>query len=128
MYIQKYWEWFEDSIFRSKEILMKARISDAIYCSRYTYDHSPDIMHAFCAAWYPEFIVLETSGIAISISLCNLQNLGGLSIYGDMHEETVPCLEELTGSCIRVRFLSRSCEHLFVTFYRLQSDKKTVTN
>ena len=71
-YIPLYWEWLEDVLFRSRQILNKAHIYDVVSASLYTYDQNVDVMRAFCKGWCPQTNTLHTSLGEMSISLWDL--------------------------------------------------------
>ncbi|XP_059283187.1 uncharacterized protein LOC132036814 [Lycium ferocissimum] len=89
-HIPGYWEWAEDILGRSQEILGTAQIYDAVYASLFTYDRNSDILQAFCEAWCPKTNTLLTSVGELSISLWDLHVFGGLPIWGSLYEEVVP--------------------------------------
>ncbi|MCE3051346.1 hypothetical protein HAX54_049544, partial [Datura stramonium] len=123
-HIPGYWEWDEDTLGRSQEVLVTADIYDAIYASFFTYNRNSDILQAFCEAWCPKTNTILTSLGELSISLWDLHTLGGLPIRGSFYEEVIPQATELT--CVDAkdqRCIPQVCEYLFTTFHYLQESK-----
>ncbi|KAH0706045.1 hypothetical protein KY285_010576 [Solanum tuberosum] len=58
-HIPGYWEWTEDILGRSQEVLGTAQIYDVVYASLFTYDRNSDILQAFCEAWCPKINTLR---------------------------------------------------------------------
>ncbi|XP_060195511.1 uncharacterized protein LOC132624806 [Lycium barbarum] len=123
-HIPGYWEWAEDTLSRSQEVLSATDIYDAIYASLFTYDRNSNILQAFCEAWCPKMNTLLTSVGELSISLWDLHTLGGLPIGGHFYEEVIPEAKELTGVDTKnQRYISRVCEYLFTAFHYLQEGR-----
>ncbi|MCD9639493.1 hypothetical protein HAX54_024064 [Datura stramonium] len=123
-HIQGYWEWAEDTLGRSQEVLVAADIYDAVYSLLFTYDQNSDILQAFCEAWCPKTNTVLSSIGELSISLWDLHTLGGFPIRGSFYEEVIPEATELT--CVDAkdqRYIPRVCEYLFTTFHYLQESK-----
>lgn len=78
--IPGYWEWTEDILGRSQEVLGTTHIYDVVYASLFTYDRNSDVLQAFCEAWCPKTNTLLTSAGEVSIYLWDLHILGGLPI------------------------------------------------
>ena len=49
-YIENYWEWLEDIIGRSKQVLCKNYLFNALYASLFIYDKNPHVFKACCEA------------------------------------------------------------------------------
>ncbi|MCD7463114.1 hypothetical protein HAX54_049983 [Datura stramonium] len=96
-HIPGYWEWAEDKLGRSQEILIATDIYDIVYASFFTYDQNLDVLQAFCKEWCPKMNKILTSVGELSISLWDLHTLGGLPIRGSLYEEVIPEATELTG-------------------------------
>ncbi|KAG5580736.1 hypothetical protein H5410_051363 [Solanum commersonii] len=62
-HIQGYWEWTENILGSSQEVLGTAQIYDVIYASLFTYDRNSDILQAFCE----DLIVSEAKELVGSI-------------------------------------------------------------
>ncbi|KAH0644118.1 hypothetical protein KY290_035094 [Solanum tuberosum] len=122
-YTPGYWEWVEDVLPRHKEILELIKVYDAVYTSLYTYDIDDNVLHAFCELWRPSTNMLSTFIGEMSISLWDLQSIGGLPVEGHFYDEVVPSAKELTQTDTQKEFLlPQSCRYLFSAFYRLAKD------
>jgi len=127
-HIPRYWEWTEDILGRSQEVLGTAQIYDVVYASLFTYDRNSNILQAFCEAWCPKTNTFLTSVGELSISLWDLHVLGGLPIWGSLYEEIVPEAKELVGSDEkRTKYIPRTCEYLFAAFHHLRGANQEVS-
>ncbi|KAH0730259.1 hypothetical protein KY289_001447 [Solanum tuberosum] len=118
-----YWEWVEDVLPRHKEILELIKVYDAVYTSLFTYDYDDNVLHAFCELWRPSTNTLSTFIGEMSISLWDLQSIGGLPVQGHFYDEVVPSAKELTQTDTQKELLlPQSCRYLFSAFYRLAKD------
>ncbi|KAH0688969.1 hypothetical protein KY289_016327 [Solanum tuberosum] len=100
-YTPGYWEWVEDVLPRHKDILELIKIYDAVYTSLFTYDYDDNM----------------------SISLWDLQAIGGLLVQGHFYDEVVPSAKELTQTDTQKKLLlPQSCRYLFLAFYILAKD------
>ncbi|KAH0643747.1 hypothetical protein KY285_032823 [Solanum tuberosum] len=122
-YTPSYWEWVEDVLPRHKEILELIKVYDAVYTSLFTYDYDDNVLHAFCELWRPSTNTLSTFIGEMSISLWDLQSIGGLLVQGNFYDEVVPSAKELTQTDTQKELLlPQSCRYLFSAFYRLAKD------
>ncbi|KAH0764534.1 hypothetical protein KY285_000405 [Solanum tuberosum] len=122
-YTAGYWEWVEDVLPHHKEILELIKVYDAVYTSLFTYDYDDNVLHAFCELWRPSTNTLSTFIGEMSISLWDLQSIGGLPVQGHFYDEVVPSAKELTQTDTQKKLLlSQSCRYLFSAFYRLAKD------
>ncbi|MCD9643786.1 hypothetical protein HAX54_031485 [Datura stramonium] len=123
-HIPGYWEWADDTLGRSQEVLVTANIYDVVYASLFTYDRNSDILQAFCEAWCPKTNTILISVGELSIYLWDLHTLGGLPIRASFYEEVIPEAMELT--CVDEkdqRYIPRVYEYLFTIFHYLQESK-----
>ncbi|KAL0405631.1 UNVERIFIED_CONTAM: hypothetical protein Slati_3877000 [Sesamum latifolium] len=97
-YTKGYWEWTKDVLSRCGKRLRLINAYDAVYASRFTYDHNSDIIKTFCEAWCPLTNTLLTSVRELSISLWDLHDLAGLPMTGCFYDEVLPSALELTGA------------------------------
>ncbi|KAL2921659.1 Eukaryotic translation initiation factor 3 subunit I, partial [Bienertia sinuspersici] len=97
-HILLYWEWTEDIIRRCKTTLMKIYLIDVVYASMFLYKCNSPLMQSFCEFWCPTTNTVLTGEGEASISLWDLQILGGLAIHGAFYNEVVPTALELEGS------------------------------
>ncbi|KAH0636783.1 hypothetical protein KY289_036698 [Solanum tuberosum] len=122
-YTPGYWEWVEDVLPCHKEILELIKVYDAVYTSLFTYDYDDNVLHAFCELWHPSTNTLSTFIGEMSISLWDLQAIGGLPVQGHFYDEVVPSAKELTQmDAQKELLLPQSCRYLFSAFYRLAKD------
>ncbi|KAH0776103.1 hypothetical protein KY290_007514 [Solanum tuberosum] len=122
-YTPGYWEWVEDVLPRHKEILELIKVYDAVYTSLFTYDYDDNALHAFCELWRPSTNTLSTFIGEMSISLWDLQSIGGLPVQGHFYDEVVPSAKELTQTDTQKELLfPQSCRYLFSAFYKLAKD------
>ncbi|KAH0698813.1 hypothetical protein KY284_013028 [Solanum tuberosum] len=122
-YTPGYWEWVEDVLPRHKEILELIKVYDAVYTSLFTYDYDDNVLHAFCELWRPSTNTLSTFIGEMSISLSDLQSIGGLLVQRHFYDEVVPSAKELTQTNTQKELLlPQSCRYLFSAFYRLAKD------
>ncbi|KAH0709108.1 hypothetical protein KY284_010535 [Solanum tuberosum] len=122
-YTPGYWEWVEDVLPRHKEILELIKVYDAVYTSLFTYDYDDNVLHAFYELWRPSTNTLPTFIGEMSISLWDLQSIGGLPVQGHFYDEVVPLAKELTQTDTKKELLlPQSCRYLFSAFYRLAKD------
>ncbi|KAH0645323.1 hypothetical protein KY284_033207 [Solanum tuberosum] len=127
-HIPGYWEWTEDILCRSQEVLGTTQIYDTVYASLFTYDRNSNILQAFCEAWCPKTNTFLTSVGELSISLWDLYVLEGLPIWGSLYEEIVPEVKELVGSDEkRTKYIPRTCEYLFAAFHHLRGANQEVS-
>ncbi|KAG5596360.1 hypothetical protein H5410_037592 [Solanum commersonii] len=109
-YTPGYWEWVEDMLPRHKEILELIKVYDAVYTSLFTYDYGDNVPHAFCELWRPSTNTLSTFIEEMSISLWDLQAIGGLPVQGYFYDEVIPSAKELTQTDTQKELLlSQSC-------------------
>ena len=92
-FIQWYWEWLEDILGCNKEKLVEWRLYNGLYASLFSYDMSVNVFKAFCELWYHTPNTLCTESGNMSISLWDMQIIGGLSADESYYEEVVPLLE-----------------------------------
>ncbi|KAH0688041.1 hypothetical protein KY284_018594 [Solanum tuberosum] len=122
-YTPGYWEWVEDVLPRHKDILELIKVYDAVYTSLSTYDYDDNVLHAFCDLWRPSTNALSTFIGEMSISLWDLQAIGGLPVQGHFYDEVVPSAKELTQTDTKKELLfPQSCRYLFSAFYILAKD------
>ncbi|KAH0728790.1 hypothetical protein KY290_003616 [Solanum tuberosum] len=122
-YTPGYWEWVEDVLPRHKEILELIKVYDVVYTSLFTYDYDDNVLHAFCELWRPSTNTLSTFIREMSISLWDLQSIGGLPVQGHFYDEVVPSAKELTQTNTQKELLlPQSCRYLFLAFYILAKD------
>ncbi|XP_074307513.1 uncharacterized protein LOC141642579 [Silene latifolia] len=115
-----YWEWTEDVLARFGDILEISSISSAINASLYSYDKHVPVMRAFFEAWCPTTNTLHTREGELSISLWDLRMLGGLSIVGELYDETVPHPSMLKERNVRDGTnVPATCKYLFAAYHRL---------
>ncbi|KAM1606964.1 hypothetical protein ACFX1Z_027601 [Malus domestica] len=115
-----YWEWLEDVLSRSKDVLTNVGLYHAVYASLFSYDHHPSIIRAFFEHWCSATNTLHTAQRKISISLWNPHRIGGLPIQGKFYDQVVPSAEEL--SLCNSRGLPTSCRCLFWAYHKLFHD------
>ncbi|KAH0769088.1 hypothetical protein KY290_013069 [Solanum tuberosum] len=89
-YTPSYLEWVEDVMPRHKEILELIKVYDVVYTSLFTYDYDDNILHVFCELWHPSTNTLSSFIREMSISLWDLQAIGGLPVQGYFYDEVVP--------------------------------------
>uniref|UniRef100_M1E0D8 Aminotransferase-like plant mobile domain-containing protein n=1 Tax=Solanum tuberosum TaxID=4113 RepID=M1E0D8_SOLTU len=108
---------------RHKEILELIKVYDAVYTSLFTYDYDDNVLHAFCELWRPSTNTLSTFVGEMSISLWDLQAIGGIPVQGHFYDEVVPSAKELTQTDTQKELLlPQSCRYLFSAFYILAKD------
>ncbi|KAH0665733.1 hypothetical protein KY285_026939 [Solanum tuberosum] len=113
----------KDVLPHHKEILELIKVYDAVYTSLFTYDYDDNVLHAFCELWRPSTNTLSTFIGEMSISLWDLQSIGGLPVQGHFYDEVVPSAKELTQTDTKKELLlPQSCRYLFSAFYRLAKD------
>ncbi|KAH9606326.1 hypothetical protein KSS87_023133 [Heliosperma pusillum] len=119
-HIPGYWEWTEDVLARFDDALEASSISSAINASLYSYDKNVHIMRAFFEGWCSTTNTLHTREGELSISLWDLKMLGGLSIVGEIYDETVPHPGMLKERNTRDdSTVPPTCKYLFVAYHRL---------
>ncbi|CAH9063905.1 unnamed protein product [Cuscuta epithymum] len=116
-FITGYWEWAEDILSLSKSILEKGLIYDAVYASLFTYDRCTNAMQAFCEAWCPMVNTLLTSIGELTITLWDLNVIGGLPIIGDAYDESIPSSFDLLNADADRPF--QLCKYLFDAYHHL---------
>ncbi|CAH9114560.1 unnamed protein product [Cuscuta epithymum] len=94
-FVTGYWDWAEDVLSLSKNVLEEGLIYDAIYASLFTYDRCTNAMQAFCEAWCPTTNTLLTPIGELTITLWDLHVIGGLPIIGDVYDESIPGASDL---------------------------------
>ncbi|KAM0978606.1 hypothetical protein FF1_014548 [Malus domestica] len=117
-----YWEWLEDVLSRSKDVLTKVDLYHAVYASLFSYDRHPSVIRAFLECWCSATNTLHTAQGEMSISLWDLHRIGGLPIQGKFYDEVVPSAEDL--SLCNNRGLPASCRYLFWAYHRLFQDAR----
>ncbi|MCD7454732.1 hypothetical protein HAX54_025795, partial [Datura stramonium] len=128
-YVPGYWEWAEDILSKSAKTWKASKVYYAVYGLLFTYDRNQTSCKPF-ANLGVLLRIRNTSTGEISISLWNLQAIGGLPIEGSLYEEIVSNVAELTGTYDRGwgRFLPQACENLFDTFHRLREGDRNNLN
>ncbi|KAM2977198.1 hypothetical protein FF2_014166 [Malus domestica] len=116
-FVEFYWEWLEDVLSRSKDVLTNTGLYHAVYASLFSYDRHPSVIRAFFEHWCSATNTLHTARGEMSISLRDLHKLGGLPIQGKFYDEVVPSVEEF--SCRNSRGLPASCRYLFWAYHKL---------
>ncbi|KAM2234974.1 hypothetical protein ACFXTI_013174 [Malus domestica] len=110
-FVEFYWEWLEDVLSCSKDVLTNMGLHHAIYASLFSYDCHPSILRAFFEHWCSTTNTLHTAQGEMLISLRDLHNIGGLPIQGKFYNEVVPRVEDF--SYCNSRGLPASCRYLF---------------
>ncbi|MBT0984628.1 hypothetical protein KJ032_26740, partial [Salmonella enterica subsp. enterica serovar Typhimurium] len=96
VFAQFYWEWLEDVLSRSKDVLTNVGLYHAVYASLFSYDCHPSVIRAFFERWCSATNTLHTAQGEMSISLWDLHRIGGLPIQGRFYDEVVPSADELS--------------------------------
>jgi len=89
-YIPLYWELTERVLTCFGLYLRDCSLYQAVYASLYSYNRDAYVLHALCGSWCPTTNTLHTLSRELSISLWDLHRLGGLLIYGEIYDETIP--------------------------------------
>ncbi|KAM1119574.1 hypothetical protein ACFX2B_043138 [Malus domestica] len=116
-FVEFYWEWLEDVLSRSKDMLTNTGLYHAVYASLFSYDRYPSVICAFFEHWCSATNTLHTARGEMSISLWDLHKIGGLPIQGQFYDEVVPSVEEF--SYRNSRGLPASCRYLFGAYHKL---------
>ncbi|CAH9101326.1 unnamed protein product [Cuscuta epithymum] len=116
-FITGYWEWAEDVLGMSKNILKKGLIYDVVYASLFTYDRCINAVQAFCEAWCPAVNTLLTSIGELAITLWDLHVIGGLPIIGDAYDESISSASEMLKANADRPF--QLCKYLFGAYHHL---------
>ena len=119
-FVESYWEWLEDVLSRSKDVLTNMGLYHAVYASLFSYDRHPSVIRAFFEHWCSATNTLHTAQGEMSISLRDLYKIGGLPIQGKFYDEVVPSVEEF--SCRNGRGLPVSCRYLFWAYHKLSQE------
>ncbi|KAM1607188.1 hypothetical protein ACFX1Z_027800 [Malus domestica] len=96
VFVELYWEWLEDGLSRSKDVLTNVGLYHALYASLFSYDRHPSVLRAFFEHWCSATNTLHTVQGEMSISLWDLHRIRGLQIQGKFYDEVVPSVEELS--------------------------------
>ncbi|XP_074296676.1 uncharacterized protein LOC141627109 [Silene latifolia] len=121
----KYWEWTEDVLARSIDILSTASIRQAVYASVYSYAKDLHIMCAFFEGWCPGTNTFHTVEGEFFISLWDLKKLGGLLVVGEIYDETVSQLSILKSTTEEKNLtVPATCTFLFTAFHYLAKESK----
>lgn len=115
-----YWEWTELVLGRSREILEKAGLRDAVVASLFVYDRCRPMVRAFCEAWCPGTNSLHTARGEVSIGLWDLRSLGGLPITGEFYDEVTPGKDEITELDEKSDVLPFGCRFLFHAYHMVK--------
>ncbi|KAM1159059.1 hypothetical protein ACFX15_031700 [Malus domestica] len=91
-----YWEWLEDVLSRSKDVLTNVGLYHAVYASLFSYDRHPSVIRAFFECWCSATNTLHMAQGEMLISLWDLHRIGGLPIQGKFYDEVVPSAEDLS--------------------------------
>jgi hypothetical protein len=128
-YTEFYWEWVEDILSRNGKLIRETGLYRAIFALLFSYDRVAAVIRAFCAYWYPATNTLHTSRGEMSISLWDMDQLGGLPIAGRFYDEVVPAAEELSATS---KGSQQSCRYLFLAYHKLckegQGQKVKITS
>ena len=95
-FVDFYWEWLEDVLSRSKDALTKTGLYHAVYASLFSYDRQPSVVREFFEHWCSATNTIHTARGEMSLSLRDLQKIGGLPIQGKFYDEVVPSVEEFS--------------------------------
>ena len=124
-YTEFYWEWLEDVLNRSSDRIRDTSLYKAVYASLFSYDRVAPVIRAFCKYWCPTTNTLHTSQGEMSISLWDLDRVGGLPIKGRFYDEVVPEVEDFaTTNKNGDLFLPSCCRHLFLAYHNLRKEVK----
>ncbi|XP_040369571.1 uncharacterized protein LOC121051359 [Rosa chinensis] len=128
-YTEFYWEWVEDILSRNGKLTRETGLYRAIFASLFSYDRFAPVIRAFCEYWCPVTNTLHTSSGEMSISLWDLDQLGGLPIAGRFYDEVVLTAEELSATS---KGSQQSCRYLFLAYHKLckesQGQKVKITS
>ena len=119
-FVESYWEWLEDVLSRSKDVLTNMGLYHAVYASLFSYDCHPSVLRTFFEHWCSATNTLHTAQGEMSISLWDLCKIGGLPIQGNFYDEVVPSVGEF--SCRNGRGLPASCRYLFWAYHKLSQE------
>ena len=93
----------------------------AAYASLYSYSRDAYVLRAFCESWCPTTNALHTLSGEPLISLWDLHHLGGLLIYDQIYDETIPSSHILgRRHKQRQRVIPSLCGFLFAAFRCLE--------
>jgi len=120
-FISCYWKWLEDVLGYNKG-LMEWRLYDRLYASLFSYDISLIVFKAFCELRRHTSNTFCIESSDISISLWNLQAIGGLPADGAYYEEVLLSSRELLSTGHGDNDILATCSFLFSTFHRLYQD------
>ncbi|XP_062019571.1 uncharacterized protein LOC133736151 [Rosa rugosa] len=88
-------EWTETTLTDFEETLDKAGIFGAVAVSRYPYEYCSNVWRAFCELWGALTNTFHHADGEMSISLHDLNVIGGLPVSGESYEEFVPPNKDL---------------------------------
>jgi len=92
-----------------------------VYVSLYSYSHDAYVLCAFCKSWCPTTNTFPTLSGDLSISLWDLDQLGGLSLYYQIYDETIPNSHIFSHRDKQgYRVIPSSSDFLFATFSCLE--------
>jgi len=120
-FIRCYWEWLKDILGRSKEKLIEWRLYNGLYASLFSYNMSANILKVFCELRCHTINTFCTENDDMSISLWDMQIIGGLPADKSYYEEVVPSARELLFVGYNNKPLM-TCTFLFSTFHKLWQD------
>ncbi|KAJ8439010.1 hypothetical protein Cgig2_028456 [Carnegiea gigantea] len=91
-------EWTKRVLTRFEETLKQVGIFGAVGVSQFPYHFDANVWRAFCELWGPLTNTLHHGAGEVSISLYDLERVGGLPILGDIYEEFLPQNKDLVSA------------------------------
>ncbi|CAL8991157.1 unnamed protein product [Prunus brigantina] len=124
-FTEYYWEWLEDVVSRSTQVLKSTGLYNAVFASLFSYDRDAPVIRAFCEYWCPATNTLHTSQGEMSISLWDLHEIGGLPITSRFYDEVIPTTESLNRKDHKgVSYIPHICRYLFLAYHKILQDSK----
>ena len=120
-YVPLYLEWTECVLACFDQHFRDCSIYQAVYASLYSYSRDAHVLRAFCESWCPTTNILHTLSGELSITLWELHHFGGLLIYDQIYDKTIPSSQIF--SCRDKqgqRVIPSSCGFLFTVFRCLE--------
>jgi len=90
-------EWTKRMLIRFEEPLKQAGIFGAVGVSQFSYHFDANIWRPLCELRSPLTNTLHHGAGEVSISLYDLERIGGLPILGAIYKELLPSNKDLTG-------------------------------
>ncbi|CAL2277144.1 unnamed protein product [Prunus armeniaca] len=124
-FTEYYWEWLEDVVSRSTQVLKSTGLYNVVFASLFSYDRHAPVIRAFCEYWCPATNTLHTSQGEMSISLWDLHEIGGLPITGRFYDEVIPTTESLNRKDHKgMSYIPHICRYLFLEYHNILQDSK----